>query len=44
MEKELGVKLTGSEELLGTPLQPKGKKGEASKAGGGSAKGKEKAK
>ena len=44
IERQLGVKLTGSEELIGTPLQPKGQKGaakgESSKTGGDSSKGK----
>ncbi|KAH0542059.1 hypothetical protein FGG08_003524 [Glutinoglossum americanum] len=31
METNLGIKLTGSEELIGTPLPPRGKKGAASK-------------
>ncbi|KAI9768798.1 MAG: multiprotein-bridging factor 1 [Geoglossum simile] len=39
MEKLLGVKLTGSEELLGKPLKPRGK-GKSSKTGGDSTKGK----
>jgi hypothetical protein len=37
METHLGVKLTGSEELIGTPLPAKGKKAAASK--GDSSKG-----